>query len=183
MRNALKILELAKGIHRDCNGRVISNNDVYETIAEELFRADRGRDIVLHVYMMEQYGDISKGIEYNPDYSAYTVTYGDEDYQVYSEWERETALDDEIIETLFAFRPGFLSEMTGVDVEVFDTLCGLCESSSKAIAAIIQATCGFNKFKTRALETDGAGSFLAKYDSKERTVRINGETFYIYKVR
>lgn len=81
----------------------------------------------------------------------------------------DIAVYEYISETLWAFKPEFMSYMTELDQVIFDTFnkTGLCESLNPAYRALIDSTCGFENFVDTAISEDGRGHFLSLYDGEE----------------
>lgn len=86
-----------------------------------------------------------------------------------------------ILDSLWAFRPEFLSGETGLDVEVFRSIQSndRCESNNEAIQALIKSTCGLESFIDSAIGTDGRGHFISSYDGEEH--EISGDLF-LYRI-
>lgn len=78
-------------------------------------------------------------------------------------------LTSEITESLWAFRPSFLRDITGIDTCVYEAIQSneRCEDNNPAILAIVRGTCGVKTFAREAVKALGAGHFLASYDDRE----------------
>lgn len=88
----------------------------------------------------------------------------------------------QILDSLWAFRPSFLSGITGLDSTVFEKLSALCEDANDAVAALVKATCGIDHLVEQAIAADGRGHFIASYDSDEHEYRVNKSlTLYVYR--
>ena len=102
-----------------------------------------------------------------------------EEYAVGTEAEADKACLEYIEESCHYFLPHFLSEQTGLPVEVYEALSD-CDGKGgwEAVKALIDSTCGMEDFAEAAVQADGRGHFLAFYDGKE--VELDG--FYAYRV-
>lgn len=89
---------------------------------------------------------------------------------------------ESILDTVWAFEPEFLAEVTGLDAIVFGLLQKLCEDANLAILKIIEATCGVDAFVKAAIEADGRGHFIAAVDGEEIAVLIKGVPHFVYWV-
>ena len=131
------------------------------------------------------YEDVASHYE-NPftycSYNSDLIEYGEQEYLVLAEDEKEDALFERIIEDLWAFNASWLSSMTGLNQEVFESLQDQCESANPAVLALIKSTCGLEKFIEESVSCDGAGHFLAQYDHNEEEIDVNNIYYYIYRV-
>lgn len=91
------------------------------------------------------------------------------------------AVEDVIMESLFAFDPWFLADMTDQPEIIFRKLSELCEDANDAIFAIIESTCGFSEFCREAVDNDGFGHFLAGYDGHTNEFELDGECYYFFR--
>lgn len=91
------------------------------------------------------------------------------EYMCLTDEDADSAAHDEIMESLWAFRPLFLAGTTGIDIDVFEALSvnNQCDGNNHAIASLIKNTCGFDEFVEAAISADGRGHFLAHYDHEE----------------
>jgi hypothetical protein len=110
------------------------------------------------------------------DYEGEDVIVADDDNAYWLTTER-------IEDSLWAFSPEFLASETGLPVEVFQALAdsGRCESNNEAIAALVEQTCGMDKFVSSAVSADGRGHFLSGYDGEEGEIEIDGDIYYVYR--
>jgi hypothetical protein len=92
---------------------------------------------------------------------------GRSEWLVLTDEEADTLVVEHIIDSLWAFRPEFLADETGLPVEAFAALSDLCEGAQEPILAMVQATCGTNILAASAISSDGRGHFLAQYDGEE----------------
>lgn len=103
---------------------------------------------------------------------------GRAEYRVLTDDEADDAAADYIKDSVWAFRPEFLSGETGIDEMVFEALADKCEGANDAILSIIKGSCGIDDFVETAIGADGRGHFLAGYDNEENE---SGE-YFIYRV-
>jgi hypothetical protein len=107
------------------------------------------------------------------------------EYLVLTDDEANTAVRDDIVESLWTFRPSFLMRfVTGADaftkqqetafVKSLEAISGkLCETANPVILAMIGENLG--ELIEKAVESDGRGHFLAGYDEKE--IKLQGGFF------
>jgi hypothetical protein len=107
--------------------------------------------------------------------------YPDSKYLIMSDEEADEAAKESIIESLWAFRPMFLSECTNIHSKVFEALSGLYEDANEPILNLVERTCGINELVRQATSADGRGHFLSTYDSDETEIQIKDETYYVYR--
>ena len=116
------------------------------------------------------------------DYNSYTQQFiiGNDTYYVLTEEEAEELVRERIKESLWCISSEFIEHETGFDAEIIGMVQQrMCENSNKFVKALIEASCGLEKFMNDIIEADGRGIFLT-YDGHESIEKINGETYYIY---
>jgi hypothetical protein len=91
---------------------------------------------------------------------------------------------DKIAEEVWSFRSSFLAGATGLDEDVFTGIMsnGKSESNNKAILALIQSTCGLDEFVDEAVGADGRGAFMSGYDGNEQEIKVDGTTYFVYRI-
>jgi hypothetical protein len=109
--------------------------------------------------------------------------FDNDDYLVLTDEEADEKAKEYITDSLWAFNPSFLANMTDFDEEIFQAIAdnGKCESNNDVIYNTIQKTCGINDFVEAAVQADGRGHFMSSYDGNENEETVQGETFYIYR--
>lgn len=102
-------------------------------------------------------------------------------YIVLTDEEADEKAKQYILDSVWAFNASFLASFTGFDQEVFEAIQknNRCESNNDAILALIDDEDGFVE---EAIRADGRGHFMNTYDGHENEERVNGETFYIYRI-
>lgn len=98
---------------------------------------------------------------------------------------RERAVKDEIRESLWDFNAEFILEHSNVG-DVSDKVISafrkmqdkLCESANELVFALIS---DFDDFVNDAVDSDGFGHFLSRYDGCEHIFKIGDSKFYIYR--
>lgn len=103
------------------------------------------------------------------------------EFSVMTEESREEEIENYISESIWAFNPWFLADMTGLPQEVFECLSEKCEGSNDVILELVEKTCGLDEFTECAVGIDGYGHFLSQYDGEEYEIKINRTTYYIYR--
>lgn len=104
------------------------------------------------------------------------------EYNVFTEEEREEEVTEYIKESVWAFNANFLASETELPGEVFTALSEKCESGNEAILKLIEKTCGLESFVDSATSADGYGHFLSPYDGEENEEKIDDTWFYIYRM-
>lgn len=86
-----------------------------------------------------------------------------------------------ILDSVWVFNADFLAAETGHDYEVFKAIQenGRCEDNNSAILALIDDE---QSFIDSAISADGRGHFLNTYDGQENEQRVDGITYYIYRM-
>ncbi len=104
-----------------------------------------------------------------------------DDYIVLTDEEADEKASESILDSVWAFRPSFLSSFTGFDESIFEAIQAndKCESNNPAILQLIDDKEGFVQ---EAISADGRGHFMSSYDGDENEQTINGTTFYIYRI-
>lgn len=129
--------------------------------------------------------DREQGDMYAP--SDYSVSYDNVvdgprgEYLVLDDEEADAACQEYIENTLWAFRPSFLSGETGIDESVFEALADKCEGANDAVRSIINGSCGIDSFVESAIGADGRGEFLNHYDGEEHEVSVDCAEYYVYR--
>ena len=101
----------------------------------------------------------------------------DSDYLVYTDEEADNAAREVILDQVWAFQAEFL-EAHGVPAEVSEALLPLCEGANPVLLKLLRDV---EHFVEDAIASDGRGHFLSMYDGQEHEVRVDGETFFIYR--
>lgn len=104
------------------------------------------------------------------------------DYLVLTDEEADEKAKEDIEESVWAFNKSFLDghseAISEMDEETFSKIREGCERSNKAIMAMIN---DLEDFKQDAINADGRGHFLNRYDGEEHELSLYGETFFIYQ--
>lgn len=106
------------------------------------------------------------------------------EYLVLTDDEADREAKGEIIETLWAFNSEFILNCCGLDssesvVGALRAMQGKsCEGCNDFIRALINGTCGVDKFVQEAIESDGREHFLAIYDDTEN----EQDGYFIYRI-
>jgi len=103
-------------------------------------------------------------------------------YMVLTDEEAYEKAAQNIEDSLWAFDPSFLSNMTGIDMSVFEAVQanGKCEDNNDAIRSCIGDV---ENFVQEAIEADGRGHFISSYDGKEQEQTVSDVLYYIYRLR
>ena len=106
------------------------------------------------------------------------ISYGGGCYHVCTDEEADELTAEYIKESVWAFNPGFLSNQTGIDQEVFEMLSEKCEGANDAILSMID---DFKGFVADAIAADGRGHFLNNWDGSETEQKAQNEMYFIYR--
>lgn len=134
---------------------------------------------------VEYYGEIIEEVQSAVEAHIEAEMAGVE-FHVMTEDARFDKVREEIRESLWAFNIEFILSHAHDGIEdntrtreAFKKMQQtLCESSNPIIACIIK---DLNAFIEDAVETDGYGHFLSRYDGEETEFDFGGETFFIYR--
>ena len=107
--------------------------------------------------------------------------YPENRFLVLTDEEADEKTRDEIIDSLWAFRPSFLSSLTDLPEEVFEALSLKCEDANEPILRLVKKTCGVDALVEEAISADGRGHFLAHYDHEESEIMIDGVLHFVYR--
>ena len=105
------------------------------------------------------------------------------EYLVLTDEEAEDKAYSEIEESLWTFNADFIIDMCGFsggEKSITAMQRESCENCNEFIKAMIEGTCGLDKFVDVAIESDGRGHFISMYDGEE--VDAGGE-YYIYRIQ
>ena len=120
---------------------------------------------------MEKFKDMDEAKEQYPESR----------YLILTDEEADDAVFEYIVESLWAFRPEFLSSETDLPVEVFEALSKQYEGANEPIRKLVEKTCGLQPLVDAAISADGRGHFLATYDCEEVEIKIGDEDYYVYR--
>jgi hypothetical protein len=110
------------------------------------------------------------------------VSIDGDDYAMLTDEDADQECADYIRESVWSFRPEFLSGETGIDQSVFEALADKCEGANEGIRSIIDGSCGMDSFVDAVTSADGRGPFLSSYDNEEHEYRDdNGDMWYFYQ--
>jgi hypothetical protein len=107
---------------------------------------------------------------------------GREEYLVYSDLRADMAFREAVIDSLWAFRPSFLADTTGLPLKAFEALKPLNEDAQAPIEAMVRATCGIDRLVELAEQADGRGHALSSWDGRELAAQCEKKTYYAYRV-
>lgn len=99
-----------------------------------------------------------------------TFEYGGAEYDILNEDERNENATDYIKDSLWAFTPSFLAEMTDYDLlPIFELVRknNMCESANEAILCLIEKFSSIEDFVYEVTSQDGYGHYLSHYDGNE----------------
>ena len=139
-------------------------------------------DDIIHMPENELRAYVEENVSYYANNLPVIVCDNSEEYAIaFDDDIADAACGGSIEDSVWAFNSAFLSDMTGLDIEVFDALTrsGLCEGANKAILSIINDTCGIDEFCEAAIDADGRGHFLSPYDGEEIELACGG---YAYRI-
>jgi len=111
-----------------------------------------------------------------------TVSVDGDEFAMLTDDDADQACADYIRESVWSFRPEFLSGVTCIDQSVFEALADKCEDANDEVRSIIDGSCGMDDFVESAISADGRGPFLASYDSEEHEFcDDNDDVWYFYQ--
>lgn len=125
--------------------------------------------------------DLTK--ESHDHYGLEVFSLGKREYAIGTDEEAQSACEENIKDSAWAFRSSFICEFCNLPSELEEALEAMqskkCESANDAILDLIRkADGGLEGFTECAISADGRGHFLSPYDGEE-----NEEAgFYIYRI-
>jgi len=163
-------------------------DDCYDFCREHYESAESDLVLALLSYLAEQ-GTLlhpSDLVERNWNHYGLTVfEAGDgNEYAVGTDEECDSAVVENVRQSLWAFSPYFLSHQTDLPEEVFTALSEQCEGANDAIEKLVEKCVegGVEALAEEAANCDGRGHFMSSYDGNEGEVcfKKDGEDFYDY---
>ena len=139
------------------------------------------REKALAMYLDVDEKEITKS-----PWATYGVKNEGEEYLVLTEDEADKTAKEEIKNSLWAFKAEFILQECDMDIsnKVENSLIAMqkacCEDCNEFILALIEGSCGLDKFVDDAIGFDGRGHFISEYDGEE--VDAEGE-YYIYRIQ
>ena len=115
-----------------------------------------------------EYSDITKE-------GKTTYFIGDQEYLVLNDQEAQKRCEEDIKESIWAFRSSFISKHTGIDEEIIKSVQEHCEGSNEMILRSIK---DLEKFIKDAILSDGRGHFISYYDGNEHEI----DDLFIYRL-
>ena len=103
------------------------------------------------------------------------------EFLVLTDKEADAKAYEEIEESLWAFKAEFIIDMcrfSGGEKSLTAMQRESCENCNEFIKAMIEGTCGLDKFVDVAIESDGRGHFISMYDGEE----TEQDEYFIYRV-
>ena len=138
---------------------------------------------------IKQSFDTVEESEYND--SAFTIDGTHEEYYVFTEKEADEKAKDEILNELWAFNADFVlrhnANFESLDNWEYDAALESlrkaqemnCESLNGLMRCLIS---DIDEFVEDAINADGRGHFISRYDGRENEVEYKGTTYYIYRI-
>lgn len=114
-----------------------------------------------------------------------TYSYGPGEYLVLTDDEANAKTTYAILDSLWAFNASFISDHAHQQLDDRAIVAlqkmqnDLCESANPLVRALIK---NIGRFVQDAIRADGRGHFLASYDHEEIEARVDGETYFVYRV-
>ena len=104
------------------------------------------------------------------------LSYGREEYLVLTDDEADEAAREQVLDSIWVFRPGFLENYMPLDAETIGIIQqAKYDDANEPLKRLIET---LEIFVDDAIAADGRGHFLASYDFEE----IEAGEFYIYRV-
>ena len=102
-------------------------------------------------------------------------------FLVLTDEEADAKAYEEIEESLWAFKAEFIIDMCGFsggEKSLTAMQRESCEDCNEFIKAMVEGTCGLDKFVNASIECDGRGHFISMYDGEE----TEQDEYFIYRV-
>jgi hypothetical protein len=119
--------------------------------------------------------------------SVYSI--GNREFAIGTDSEADSACEQCVSDSLWAFNASFILSECGLPNSLEEAIQAWqekeCEGANEGLLALVEKTCGLDKFTRAAISADGRGHFLSSYDGNENdevvTYGTERETFYIYR--
>ena len=108
-------------------------------------------------------------------YDENVFSCGSLEYLILTGEEAYISAQDYIKDSVWAFRPSFLAEHTGINEDIFELLQDKCEDSNEVI---LNSITDIDGFIDDAIDRDGIAHFLSTYDGEEEELN----DFFIYRI-
>lgn len=111
---------------------------------------------------------------------------GRQEYLVLTDSEANERAREYIENSAWAFNASFIADHTALGLNgnaqaALTKMQGeLCEDANDLVLGLIA---DFNKFVRDAIAADGRAHFMNTYDDEEHEVRIDNQTYYVYRVQ
>lgn len=170
------------------NDKELTKEDYIEAIKETLFFKFDALDkktIAAVEYFECEPDEITE--EPYDHYGLEVYSYGREEVAVGNDEEATAATTEEIKNSLWAFNVNFIeSHMRSTyplgerASKALERMLGeLCEDANEIIESLIE---NLDEFIEDAISADGRGHFLSHYDGEENEIKIENETYYVYRI-
>lgn len=120
--------------------------------------------------------------DFEPQDGSY-LSLDKQEYLVLLDKEADEHCKEEIMQSLWAFNPNFLVMGMGLEVEAEEMIRFFankkCEDANEVFAKMLKDE---DEFVNKAIEADGRGHFLSKYDGAEHEVIVDDVLFFIYRI-
>jgi hypothetical protein len=141
---------------------------------------EKAKELANHIGGVKASELTKEGYDY---YGLNVFSVNGEEWAIGTDSEADLACREYIKETAWAFRSSFICDYCKLPQELAEALEAMqskkCEGANDAILALIEKTDeGLNGFAQDAIETDGRGHFLSRYDGEECEL---GE-FFAYRI-
>jgi hypothetical protein len=107
-----------------------------------------------------------------------------QEYAIGTDEEANSAARSYIEDSLWAFNANFILDCCGLDRSGAESLQNMqekaCEDANGFIASLIKRTGSIDHFVERAIQEDGRGYLLSRYDGEE--IELLGGKYYAYKL-
>lgn len=107
---------------------------------------------------------------------------GRAEFAVATNDEANRASENYIRDSIWAFNATFILSCCGLPLALRKAIESYqreeCENANEPLLELVEKTCGIKKFAEKAIQSDGRGQFIARYDGKER--ERNG--LFIYRI-
>lgn len=120
-------------------------------------------------------------ISYNESANIFSINnedYSIQEYYVFTNDEANKRVEEYIKETLWAFNPKFIHDMTNITERMVRIIVNEYEDANETIERLIIATCGMDRFIQKAIECDGRGHFINTWDGEEN----EQDGYFIYRI-
>lgn len=162
------------------------------TLIQRAIEAGHEKDDALRIAALCQFDGCEPDevtLERHDFYGLSVYSIGNREFAIGTDSEADSACEQNVSDSLWAFNASFILSECDLPNSLEEAIQAWqekeCEGANEGLLALVEKTCGLDKFTRAAMSTDGRGHFLSSYDGNENVEVVTDgaerETFYIYR--